>query len=85
LSPKLKFKLKYVVLLPFSVQNCLYLTACIILNAGLEVRFKGDALGQRAYRLKQRKIDTRQRICFDGLDSNVASRLEQHGQNGGRP
>jgi hypothetical protein len=68
----------------FFAQICLYLTVCITMFAGRGARFNSDALRQRAHRLKQRKIGTRQRICFDGLDSNVASRLEQHGQNGGR-
>ena len=69
----------------FFAQNCLYLTMCILLIVGRKVRFKSDALRQGVYRLKQRKIDTRQKLCLDGLGSNVAERLEQHGQNGERP
>jgi len=57
------------------LHRTVYILRCQLLYiAGRGARFKGDALKQRVHRLKQQKIDVRQRICFDGLDSNVALR-----------
>ncbi len=58
---------------------------CTLYIVGREVRFKCDAPRQRVNRSKQRKIDSRLKICFDGLKQHVAVRLERQGQNGERP
>jgi hypothetical protein len=41
--------------------------------AGRGARFRRDATKHGTCQLKQRKIDTRQRLCFDGLDMQCCS------------
>jgi len=41
--------------------------------AGRGARFRRNVLRQGARQLKQRKIDARQRLCFDGLDMHCCS------------
>jgi len=45
----------------------------ITIFAGRGARFRRDATKHGTYQLKQRKIDTRQRLCFDGLDMQCCS------------
>ena len=40
---------------------------CVLYFAGRGARFRRDALRHGVRQLKQRKIDARQRLCFDGL------------------